>query len=64
MTEKKMYQNIVLELSDGRIISAIAPAFCRVGDQISVRELRVTHPKELPEGCSFENLGEARNDSG
>ena len=58
MTEKKMYQNIVLELSDGRLISAIAPAFCHIGDQVSVRKLRVTHPTELPEGCSFEDLKE------
>ena len=56
MTEKKMYQTIVSEPFDGRITSATAPAFCHVGDQISVRELRVTQPKELPEGCSFERL--------
>ena len=56
MTEKKMYQNIILELSDGRLISATAPAFCHVGDKISIKEIRVAPPKELPKGYSYEQL--------
>ena len=56
MAEKRMYQNVVFELTDGRLICASVPAFCHVGDQVSVKAIRVTNPVELPEGCSFENL--------
>lgn len=56
MTEKKMYQNIVLELSDGRLISAAVPAFCHIGDRVLVRAIRVTNPERLPNGYTFEQL--------
>ena len=56
VTKTKMYQNLILELSDGRLINTTVPAFCKVGDQISITAIRVTNPKELPEGCSFEEL--------
>lgn len=52
----KMYQNIILELTDGRLISATVPAFCLVGDKIEAREVRVTNPKELPKDCTFEDV--------
>lgn len=51
-----MYQNVIFELTDGRLILATVPAFCYAGDQVSVKEIRVTHPKELPKDCAFENL--------
>lgn len=53
---KTKYQNIVFELTDGRLISATVPAFCLVGDKVNVREIRVTHPQELPADCSFEDV--------
>ena len=56
MIENKMYQTLILELSDRRLVSATVPAFCHIGDPISVMAIRVTEPKELPEGCSFEEL--------
>lgn len=53
----KMYQNIVLELSDGRLIVASVPVFFKVGDPaISVREVRVSLPQKLSEGCHWEDI--------
>lgn len=52
----ELYQSIVFELSDGRLITATVPAFCHVGDPVSVKEIRVTNPSELPEGFSFDEL--------
>lgn len=52
----QLYQNIIFELTDGRLISATVPAFCLVEDKVNVREIRVTHPKELPADCSFEDV--------
>ena len=46
---KDMYQNIILELADGRLIRATVPAFCHIGDKVSVRDIRVTNPKKLEE---------------
>lgn len=54
MVENKMYQNLIFELSDGRLIQATVPAFCELGDPISVKEIRVTEPKELPKEYAFE----------
>jgi len=65
--KSKMCQNLILELSDGRIIYATVPAFCKVGDQVSVKEIRVTNPKKLPDGCNFEQVGYSKgekNESG
>ena len=38
------YQNIVLELSDGREIKATVPVFCQVDDELSIVGVRVTPP--------------------
>ena len=54
--DNQRYQNLILELSDGRLISTTVPAFCHVGDQVSVRAIRVTESKELPEDCAFEEM--------
>ncbi len=51
---KDMYQNIILELTDGRLIRATVPTFCHIGDKVSVQDIRVTNPERLPENCSFE----------
>ena len=56
MAKTKMYQNLILELTDGRLVNATVPAFCHVGDPISIRAIRVTNPKSLPDNCSFEDL--------
>lgn len=56
MDQKKMYQNIVFELSDGRLISATVPAFCQLGDSVEVKRIRVTNPEELPKDYFFESL--------
>jgi hypothetical protein len=56
MNKNRMYQNVMLELSTGKLIHVTVPAFCQVGDRITVKEIRVTNPKELPTGCSFEEL--------
>ena len=52
----KMYQNIIFELADGRLINTTVPAFCFVGDKVKVKEIRVTHPKKLPKDCTFEDM--------
>lgn len=62
MTKEK-YQNIVLELTDGRLIKATVPAFCHRGDEISIRDIRVTNPKKLPDNCSFENVEYEKGES-
>jgi hypothetical protein len=55
MTKNKEYQDIVFELSDGRLIAAKVPVFFMVGDPaISVREVRVGLPQELPKDCYWE----------
>lgn len=53
--KREMFQNIVLELSDGRLIAATTPMFFQEGDPpITVKEVRVAQPQKLPEGCYWE----------
>ena len=55
MKKPEMYQNIILELADGRLVRATVPAFCHIRDKVSVRDIRVTNPEKLPDNCSFED---------
>ena len=50
------YQTIYLHLTDGRIIKATVPAFMEEGDRFIVENVQVSQPKELPDGCKFEEL--------
>lgn len=60
-----MYQNIVLELSDGRLIAASVPVFLKAGDPpISIREMRVPPPREFPENCFWENQDPEDDENG
>jgi hypothetical protein len=59
MDENKMYQNIVIKLSDSRLIAATVPVFFRVGDPaISVREVRISPPQKLPEDCYWKKIND------
>ena len=52
----EMYQNIVIVLSNGRLVAASVPVFFQVGDPpLTVRELRVSPPQKLPEGTCWES---------
>lgn len=65
MKENKMYQNIILKLSDGRLIAITTPVFFREGDPpIHVREIRVSSPREIPENCSWENQDPEDDENG
>jgi hypothetical protein len=55
MSQNKMYQNIALVLTDGRIIYASVPVFFNVGDPpISVSEFKISPPQKLPDECFWE----------
>ena len=55
--EKQFFQNILLKLSDGKEIQASVPAFAFTDKDIQdviVEEIKITEPKEMPTGMSFE----------
>ena len=52
MTDK--YQNIILTLSDGREVIATTKEFMKEGDDLKIMDIKVTPPRELPEGMGFE----------
>lgn len=50
-------QNIILELSNGERVVATVPEFIKKeGEDIQVRKVMVTPPRELPDGCTFTNI--------
>lgn len=51
MFKSKRYQILILELSDGQLISAIIPVTFRKRNNLSVNAIRATEPKKLPNGC-------------
>lgn len=54
--DNKLYQTIILDLSDGRTVTAVIPEFCKKGDQFSIIRFQVTEPKELPEDCYWSKI--------
>jgi len=61
MDKGKMFQYVIFELSDGRLVQATVPAFCHIGDHVSVSKIRVTNPEELPEDYSFEYINKEKS---
>jgi hypothetical protein len=54
---KKMYQNCIVTLSDGRKLTFIGPAQAFDRDKgIAIVDIAFTNPKPLPENCYFETL--------
>lgn len=47
------YQIIILKLSDGREVKAAVPAFCEVGDKISLTNIKITEPRKMADGYSW-----------
>jgi len=55
--EKQYYQNILITFADGTEVQASVPAFCTSEgrlEELSVTAIKITEPKEMPEGMSFE----------
>jgi len=55
--EKQYFQNLFIKLSNGTEIHASVPAFAfeqKDVENISIVEIKITKPKELPKGTSFE----------
>lgn len=44
------YQNIILTLSTGLQVVATVPAFANRGEEVLITDVKVTEPRELPEG--------------
>jgi hypothetical protein len=54
--EPQMYQNILLEFNGSVEVMATVKAFCFKEDELGdlhLTMIKVTEPKELPEGLSF-----------
>ena len=50
------FQNIVLELSDGRKVQATVPAFCKTDDELAnlhIVKIEMTRPQPLPKDSKF-----------
>ena len=50
------FQNIVLELSDGRKIKATVPAFCETEEELAnihILKIGMTQPQPLPKESNF-----------
>lgn len=49
---QREHQNIILTLTDGQVIVATAPVFCRTSGAVSLASIEVTEPKTLLENLS------------
>jgi len=58
--EKKIsemqFQNVSITLSNGKEIVTTVPAFIEEGERVEVVKVRVTNPRKLPDGYTFEKL--------
>ena len=54
--EKQFFQNIILELRNGMVITASVPAFLTGEEdpyEYKIKSVKFTEPMELPDGCKF-----------
>lgn len=57
----EFFQNITLELSNGKKVSASVPAFCLTEDEIKeivITSVTITKPLPMPKGSHFEIISE------
>jgi len=52
----RMYQSVVITLSDGTVHHFTGPAIFKEGEERKIRNIEFTLPKELPDDVHFEKL--------